>query len=371
MPASGLSARPSIEELDAMYRAGQVGECLAAVHALMRSPEESERITGALFVLSANFYGEFARSLAILEPVFVALQNDFSICHLIALAAWIIHEPALCARASQRCLRLDPRRIEGYQRLGMLRLEQRQFAEAFTILSDGVRHCPEAAAGLQSWRRLAEQRMRGIDSVQLTFDDVEFTFELATFNGHAMEASACFLSGQLCEPEELRFGRQFVGRCDTYVEVGSSVGNHAVYFGKTLGPRNLFIFDANGDAVEQTRRNLARNGLNRAGVTLAVRQAMVGLRANHPEPLAPAFAAVQLDEEITAQVDFLKIDVDGMELEVLEGCRAIIARDRPKIMIEVSESLREPFLALMDEYCYAVVKEIGRCDDTNFFVAPA
>ena len=98
---------------------------------------------------------------------------------------------------------------------------------------------------------------------------------------------------------------------------------------------------------------------------------MVGLRSSHEATIEGAIPVAQLDEEITAKVDFMKIDVDGMEMEVLEGCRAIIDRDRPKIMIEVSESLKEPFRAFLAGHRYRVVKEIGRNDDTNFFIAPA
>ena len=250
-----------------MHASGRVGECAAArrAHALLRSPQEPDRIGGALFALSTNLYGEFPACIAILKPVFTALQNDFVICHLVALGAWTTNEPELCERASRRCIALEPHRVEGYLRLGLLAISQEQFADAFFALSDGVRACPDQVESLRSWRHLAERRMQGIESVKLTFDGVEFVFELATYNGHAAEASACFLAGTLCEPEELQFARRWVGPCETYVEVGSSVGNHAVYFGKTLKPRNLFIFDANATAVRQTDRNLARNGAEPRG----------------------------------------------------------------------------------------------------------
>jgi hypothetical protein len=42
----------------------------------------------------------------------------------------------------------------------------------------------------------------------------------------------------------------------------------------------------------------------------------------------------RLDELVSSRVDFLKIDVDGYELSVLEGSRAILERDQPLLFLE-------------------------------------
>ncbi|WPZ37228.1 FkbM family methyltransferase (plasmid) [Thalassobaculum sp. OXR-137] len=46
---------------------------------------------------------------------------------------------------------------------------------------------------------------------------------------------------------------------------------------------------------------------------------------------------VRLDEDVTEPVGLIKIDVEGHEATVLDGATALLARDRPRIMIEIEE----------------------------------
>ena len=48
--------------------------------------------------------------------------------------------------------------------------------------------------------------------------------------------------------------------------------------------------------------------------------------------------ARRLDDEALTDVGFIKIDVEGHELAVLEGGRDLIARDRPALLIEMEEA---------------------------------
>src|SRR5262249_42390081 len=44
-----------------------------------------------------------------------------------------------------------------------------------------------------------------------------------------------------------------------------------------------------------------------------------------------------LDREVNERVGFIKIDVEGHELSVLEGARAILRRDHPALMVEIAD----------------------------------
>lgn len=48
-----------------------------------------------------------------------------------------------------------------------------------------------------------------------------------------------------------------------------------------------------------------------------------------------------------ARVDLIKIDVEGMELDVLEGAKNIIARDKPQMLIETIKTDQDQLRALL------------------------
>ncbi len=62
--------------------------------------------------------------------------------------------------------------------------------------------------------------------------------------------------------------------------------------------------------------------------------------------------AVRLDELEMPPIGFIKIDVEGFELEVLKGAAATLQRDRPNLLIEIEEAhTARPLSEMVDEVC--------------------
>jgi hypothetical protein len=55
-------------------------------------------------------------------------------------------------------------------------------------------------------------------------------------------------------------------------------------------------------------------------------------------------------------VDLIKIDIEGMELEALEGAQQIIERSRPVILVESIKAGRERLRAFLDQRSYKVME---------------
>ncbi len=68
-----------------------------------------------------------------------------------------------------------------------------------------------------------------------------------------------------------------------------------------------------------------------------------------------------LDElEILEKIDFVKIDVEGFEEEVISGGRKKIQKDKPVIFIEIFSSNFKKINGFMEEIGYILKENLGR-----------
>lgn len=80
----------------------------------------------------------------------------------------------------------------------------------------------------------------------------------------------------------------------------------------------------------------------------------IGQAINYSDEFCREVPVQPLDALGLARVDFIKIDVEGMELEVLEGAAGIIARQKPQMLIEVIKTDRSRLEALLSAAGYKV-----------------
>ena len=357
-------------DLQVLEHAGHFEEARSAALDALQSRDANERCAGAFFLIGNMKFAFFPQALATVKALKVELTNDFAACNMIAFASWVKDDVELCRWASHRCIALNPAAPNTYRILGMLELGKQRFLEAFFVISAGILNCPKELEGFQVWYKLAKALTQGITTVTFRYEGMDFTFRLSTFNGVAMETACSHILGRFSEQDELNYLRQFVGRCDSIVEVGAAVGNHTVFFANTLSPKTVDVFDAFGPAVEQIRDNVSLNCSKPGSAKVTVHHAAVGATMGQLNIFEHLVPVVRLDEVLKHHVDFIKIDVDGMEMEVLEGCRGLFVRDRPKMMIEVQTELKPRFRSFIGEYNYEIEHEVVRPVDTNFFIKP-
>jgi FkbM family methyltransferase len=143
---------------------------------------------------------------------------------------------------------------------------------------------------------------------------------------------------------------------DTVVEVGANIGAHTVSLAAAVGARGRVIaIEPQPVIFQRLCANVALNGslhvetLNcgcgAVAATMGLPRIDYGAEGNfggiplqplgYPQP-AIEIRVVQLDELLqdASRVDLIKIDVEGMELEVLEGAASSIARHRPVLYVE-------------------------------------
>jgi FkbM family methyltransferase len=179
-----------------------------------------------------------------------------------------------------------------------------------------------------------------------------------------------------------------------YLDVGSNIGNHAVFFGRFCADYVVAI-EPNPRLHPILKRNIDANGLGErtsvvpvgisdtdaAGV-MALRDEHDGnIGASHVVPGASAagerVTLRRLDDllaELTPSlpslpVTFLKVDVEGMEMGVLRSAATLLREHRPQIFIElITEEALATATSLLGEFGYSSVAHLGSPPSYHFIV---
>ena len=176
-------------------------------------------------------------------------------------------------------------------------------------------------------------------------------------------------------------------RGGTFVDVGANVGNHSLYAATIIGAPQVVAFEPNPEAYRVLRCNIALNDLARV-----IEHVPVGLSDHdgHATVTTPnpdinlggtsladdPSGTIELrrgDDLLSReqQIGFLKIDVEGLEMQVLAGLAATIERTRPPMMVEVDDKNRAEFSGWLDANRYTIDRETRPYDGmANLFLSP-
>ena len=177
---------------------------------------------------------------------------------------------------------------------------------------------------------------------------------------------------------EIALLRQLLRPGDNVADIGANLGSHTIPFAKAVGPQGrVFAFEPQLEIFELLSRNLSINELSDAARlhnaacgaepgTLQLPLVDYGRRANfggvnvraleragRGAGSGPGHAVpiVRLDDVLDIpRLRLIKIDVEGMEREVLLGAESTIARLRPFLYVENETPDESPALlrALLD-----------------------
>lgn len=113
-----------------------------------------------------------------------------------------------------------------------------------------------------------------------------------------------------------------------YVDAGSYIGTHAIFFSMFCPAARIFAFEPQADIYQKLNRNLELNGItNIKAFNLGLSDAPGRGNANGPESnkggawlrSGDTVDVVTLDSLNLPDVRLMKVDVEGMELQVLQG----------------------------------------------------
>jgi FkbM family methyltransferase len=188
---------------------------------------------------------------------------------------------------------------------------------------------------------------------------------------NAAGANAGYALGT-AEPLVQEAVRTLVRPRDVVYDIGANVGFFTVIAARLVGPAGAVIaFEPLPETAGAARRNMDLNGFSHVTVLtnaagkrggtgkLELRDESTWARLADASSTGPTVdvEVVAIDDLVEAGVirppDFAKIDVEGAELDVIEGMRRTIAAHRPVILCEM-HGRNAAFAALMASLGYTV-----------------
>ncbi len=161
------------------------------------------------------------------------------------------------------------------------------------------------------------------------------------------------------------------------VDVGAHVGLWTVPLAKKA--KKVIAIEANPYTCAQLLKNISDNIVSNVIVhnvvlgdtAVAYAQSKIGPTGTNHYRVGGNIQPKTLDSLITERVSFIKIDVEGMEPEVLAGAKKLIATSRPYFYIEVNpKMLRRGGKTPADISKYLISYKFYRLSEVGFVRLP-
>lgn len=204
--------------------------------------------------------------------------------------------------------------------------------------------------------------------------------------------------GFLEDLENMKKLSKFLPENPVCVDCGANRGNHTIYYSKILKAKKVYSFEPIEKIYKELLDNINANNIENVeayNLGLGAKESIIKLYSEIPKSRG-AFAfwyegestmmpfdmgykthveadyltakSVPLDSIISEHVDFIKIDVEGMEMELLKGAERIIKESSPIILIEVWGS-NKPIKKEFNDWCLENnYKKLLNVDGENFLI---
>tara|TARA_R110002020_G_scaffold160008_3_gene344328 strand:- start:12497 stop:13267 length:771 start_codon:yes stop_codon:yes gene_type:complete len=174
------------------------------------------------------------------------------------------------------------------------------------------------------------------------------------------------------QAEETKLFNNYVSKGDTVLDIGANIGTHTLWFANKVGKQGKVIaFEPQRLVFQTLCANMAINSIQNTDCkNLGVGSSQMLIDVPVLDPEVPTnfgglsirghmqgekVAVCKIDDIGLTRCDFIKIDVEGMEPDVLMGGLNTIAKLRPFMYIEIDRQENNPvILEILEELQYSV-----------------
>lgn len=250
----------------------------------------------------------------------------------------------------------------------------------------GTAVLPPMLQRLAAWSDGAPLRFAPMEVVQARIGDRPVVFHC---NMEDDPVQARHRQGEFYEADELAELAGLLPERPVVLDVGANVGNHALFFATQCGARRVLVVEPNPLALEPLVANVIGNGLhgtielwhlgfglsdrNEGGFTMREHDRNLGATKMFAGTGGPLKVRIGDEAFPRARPNLVKIDVEGMEMQVLRGLEKLIARARPILMVEVAHANAEDFASWVDSHGYTphLTRKVGKANDNHILLPPS
>lgn len=178
-----------------------------------------------------------------------------------------------------------------------------------------------------------------------------FGFRLQVDVARSNPQRLLYLEGERFMPER-ELVRRLLRPGMRAVDVGANIGYYLLLIESRIGPGGtVACFEPEPDNLRELERNVRANRLENVRLfptAVGAEDGSVAMRTGINAAVAGAEGGdfsvplVRLDTALDGPVDFVKIDVEGYEGQVLAGARRLLREHRPVLLVEIHPGFLAP-----------------------------
>lgn len=191
---------------------------------------------------------------------------------------------------------------------------------------------------------MAKEIVDGVEVLRRTvkLDGKEVIFD---FPCYGKSLCKCLKRKRFYEAAMLKFIRDRYGKGGTYIDIGSWCGTHALFFSVICEADKVYAFEPFHIGYSMLTRNISNNKLENKVDAFQVAIGDEDIQASlnksfqivkSTERGLPTCSLKRLDAILPdlADVKFIKMDIEGMELSALKGMVNLLKKCKPAFAIE-------------------------------------
>ncbi len=173
---------------------------------------------------------------------------------------------------------------------------------------------------------------------------------------------------------------KFVEDDFTFLDIGSNIGNHIIYFAKIFNAKKIYGFEPQKKVFEILKKNVGINSVSDKVelFDIGLGSCEMNAREENTNINNSGAAFLKSDKEgeikiksldslnIKDKIDFIKIDTEGFEGEVLIGGKNLIEKNLPIIWAEVHTENIDAVFKYLKELNYKDPIKLDDCGNYLF-----